>query len=396
MPRIPNLSTTVGTMPSSVFSRLAHRIAAIKGERYPLHVGDTWMEPPVGARMEDLTVADHPGLHRYPPPTGHPPLLQALAAHRGVSVDRILVTLGATGAWHAVAGATLEPGEEVLVLAPYWPLFPGIVRSVGGRPVDVPFYDAAAFVPGSSRSAIPTPEEAVARAATHLTERTVALYLNSPSNPTGAVLPPAVLQALAQFARAHDLWIWADEVYELYSYGPDVVPISTFAPERTFSAFSFSKAHGLAGCRVGYVVTPDRPNMRGALRKMAMHASYAAPLPSQLAACAILEPTIGPPWVAHAKASYQAAGNAAADRLLLPRPQGGTFLFVDVSRGLLDHEEDPLHEFLVRCVDRGLVLAPGLSSGHPYTHHVRLCFTSAPPDVVARGVEVLAELLDLS
>ena len=395
MPRIPGLSSTVGTMPASVFSRLAHRIAAIEGERYPLHVGDTWMEPPEGARMQDLRVADHPGMHRYPPPTGHPPLLRALAQHRGIDEDRILVTLGATGAWHAVAATTVEPGEEVLVIAPYWPLFPGIVRGVGGRPVDVPFYDASAFVPGTRKSCIPSPEEAVARVAAHLTERTVALYVNSPSNPTGAVLPPDVLRALAEFARAHNLWIWSDEVYELYSYGPKVVPIAHFAPERTFSAFSFSKAHGLAGCRVGYVVAPDRPGMRGELRKMAMHASYSAPLPSQLAACAILQPTIGAPWVERARTAYQAAGNAAADRLRLPRPQGGTFLFVDVSRALRPDDEDPLHAFLVRCIERGLVLAPGLSSGHPYSTHVRLCFTSAPPDVVARGVDVLADLLDL-
>ena len=395
MPRMPHLSSTVAGMPGSVFSRLAHRIAAIEGERYPLHVGDTWMEPPQGARMQDLTVENHPGMHRYPPPTGHPPLLRALAEHRGVSMDRLLITLGATGAWHTVAAATLEPGDEVLVLAPYWPLFPGIVRSVGGRPVDVPFFNAAAFVPGTSQTATPTPEEAVARVAAQLTERTVALYLNSPSNPTGVVLPPAVLRALAEFARSHDLWIWSDEVYELYSYGPDVVPISRFAPERTFSAYSFSKAHGLAGCRVGYVVGPDRPGMRDELRKMAMHSAYCAPLPSQRAACAILDPAIGPPWVERARAAYQAAGHAAADRLRLPRPEGSTFLFVDVTRGLRPDEDDPVHSFLVRCIDRGLVMAPGRSSGHPYRHHVRLCFTSAPPDVVGRGVEILAELLDL-
>ncbi len=259
----------------------------------------------------------------------------------------------------------------------------------------VPFFDAPSFVPGTAQTVMPSPEEAVARVAACLTDRTVALYVNSPSNPTGVVLPPAVLRALAEFARVHDLWIWSDEVYELYSYSAEVVPIATFAPERTFSAFSFSKAHGLAGCRVGYVVGPDRPGMRDELRKMAMHASYSAPLPSQLAACAILDPAIGPPWVARARAAYQAAGDAAADRLQLPRPQGGTFLFVDVTRGLRTAGADPLHEFLVRCIDRGLVLAPGVSSGAPYTRHVRLCFTSAHPTVVARGVDVLADLLDL-
>lgn len=394
MPRHPSVSSTLSSMPGSVFSRLAHRIAAIEGERFPLHVGDTWLEPPAGARMEDLTTERHPGLHRYPPPTGHPPLLDAIARRRGVSRERVLVTLGATGAWHAVAGATLDPGDEVLVLAPYWPLFPGIVRSVGGRPVDVPFFDADAFVPGGPPVAPLTPEAAVARVAPFITERTTALYVNSPSNPTGVVLSPAVLRALAELARAHGLWIWSDEVYALYSYGPPVVSIAELAPERTFSAYSFSKAHGLAGCRVGYVVAPPDAGLRDELRKMAMHAAYSAPLPSQLAALAILDPQVGAPWVAQAKAAYAAAGRSAAERLGLPVPEGGTFLFVDVRRGLRESDgDDPLHAFLVRCIERGLVLAPGRSSGAPYTHHVRLCFTSAAPPVVARGVEVLADLL---
>mgnify|MGYP000226700074 CR=1 FL=1 len=401
MPRHPRVSSTARTMPGSVFSRLAHRISAIQGERYPLHVGDTWLAPPVGARMEDLTESRHPGLHRYPPPTGLPALVDRIAEVRGVHPDRVLVTLGATGAWHAVAGATLEAGDEVLVMAPYWPLFPGIVRAQRGVPVDVPFFDAEAFVPGAVARPPLSPEEAVARIVPFITERTTALYINTPSNPTGVVLPPAVLKAIAELARAHDLWIWSDEVYELYGYEGEVVPIAHFAPERTFSAYSFSKAHGLAGCRVGYVVAPTVDGMRGELRKMAMFSAYSAPRPSQLAALAILDPAVGPPWVAEARRHYRAAGDLAAATLRLPSPAGGTFLFVDVSEGLdpalladpSQGEGAALHDFLVRCIDRGLVMAPGISSGRFYPRHVRLCFTSAPPDVVQRGVLVLAELL---
>lgn len=401
MPRHPTVSPVTQTIPGSVFSRLAHRIAAIEEERFPLHVGDTWLAPPVGARMEDLREADNPGLHRYPPPTGHPDLLERIAEHREVHPDRVLVTLGATGAWHAVAGATLEPGEEVLVLAPYWPLFPGIVRSVRGVPVDVPFFDAEAFVPGGPVRPAITPEEAVARIRPFITQRTVALYLNSPSNPTGAVLSPAVLHAIAELARANDLWIWSDEVYELYSFSEEVVSIARFAPERTFSAYSFSKAHGLAGCRVGYVVAPTMDGMRDELRKMSMFSAYSAPMPSQLAAQAILDPAIGPPWVRTARGHYQAAGKLAAATLGLPPPGGGTFLFVEVSAGLNPAllarseggEDAALHDFLVRCIDRGLILAPGIACGRYYRRHVRLCFTSAAPDVVQRGVLVLADLL---
>ena len=97
----------------------------------------------------------------------------------------------------------------------------------------------------------------------------------------------------------------------------------------------------------------------------------------------------GDAWLAEASAQYQMAGDAAADALGVSRPEGGTFLFLDVAPQL---DERGLHGFMLDCIDRGLILAPGSSCGVAYDTHVRLCFTSAPPDVVARGVAVLAEL----
>src|SRR6185295_19712550 len=98
-----------------------------------------------GARMEVIKVADHPGMHRYAPPQGLPALLDLLAdrlrARTGVATGRenILLTTGATGGLSTVAGALVAPGDEVLLLAPYWPLISGIVRSFHGTPVAVPF-----------------------------------------------------------------------------------------------------------------------------------------------------------------------------------------------------------------------------------------------------------------
>ncbi len=395
MPHAPLIAPHVATMPGSVFSRLAHRIAQYSGERFPLHVGDTYLSPPVGARMQDLREEDHPGLHTYPPPTGLDALVERIAVTHRVQPRQVLVTAGATGGWHAVAATVLSPGDEVAVLAPYWPLFPGIVRAVGGVPVDVRFFEEDGFVPGTTSVRPLTPDVAIARIEAARTPRTVAIYVNSPNNPTGTVLSREVLDAIVAYARMHNLWIWSDDVYALYAYNGDVVPLLELAPERTFSVHSFSKAHGLAGARVGYVLSPDHGGLRDELRKMAMHAWYSAPRPAQVAAMALLDPTIGPPWVAEARRRYQEAGNAAADRLRVPRPDGGTFLFVDVRSALGPGPVDEaLHSFLIQCVDRGLILAPGVSCGQFYTTHVRLCFTCAPPETVARGVEILAELLE--
>ena len=76
MPRHPDVSPTLAEVGSSVYSKLAERVRSFDGEVYPFHVGDTWMEPPDGCRMQDLRVEDHPGMHRYASPKGHPELLR--------------------------------------------------------------------------------------------------------------------------------------------------------------------------------------------------------------------------------------------------------------------------------------------------------------------------------
>ena len=149
MPRHPDVAPNIAAMAGSVYTSLAHRLATFDGEIYPFHVGDTWMEPAEGCRMQDLTVEDHPGMHRYAAPQGIDPLLAAIAdsveARTAVPTtpEHVLVAAGATGALGAVAGAILEPDDEVLILAPYWPLIAGIVRSFHGKAVSVPFIGEA-------------------------------------------------------------------------------------------------------------------------------------------------------------------------------------------------------------------------------------------------------------
>jgi N-succinyldiaminopimelate aminotransferase len=381
MPGFPRTSSTLADVGGAVYSALAARLAAFPGETYPLHVGDTWLEPAPGCRMQDLSVEEHPGMHRYAPPRGIPSLLSALArrieARSGVTTapDDVLVAAGATGALGAVVGAIVEPGDDVLIVAPYWPLISGIVRCFHGNPIAVPVIGSV----DSDRAA----RDACERART---PRTVALYLSTPNNPTGRLLPPTWVRALADWARAHDLWIVADEVYEDYVYQGRHVYARSLAPERTFSAHSFSKAFGMAGNRCGYVVGP-RSKM-GELGKVSTHSFYSTPTASQLAAERALDGR-GDAWIADARARYRAMGRAAAERLGVPAPEGSTFLFLDVAPAL---DERGLPAFLERCADRGLLVAPGPSFG-PYPTHVRVCFTCAPPEVVARGVDVLAGLI---
>jgi N-succinyldiaminopimelate aminotransferase len=364
-----------------VFSPLAARAAASPGPLYALHVGDTWLEPFEGARMEAQRVADHPGLHRYCETAGIPPLVDALVeklrARNRLPADRdgVLVTAGATSGLACAIGALADAGEEVLILAPFWPLVRGIVRSQRAVPVEVPFFDR-----------VHSAADAVAAIEERLSPRSVALYFSSPSNPSGRVLPRAWLEALAELARRADLWLLSDEVYEDYVYRGEHVSIGTLAPERTVSLFSFSKAYGMAGNRVGYLAAP--PALAGEIHKLQVHSSYHAPTAAQRAAHAALAG--GAAWLGAARASYAAAGADAARALGLPPPEGSMFLFVDARERAAERGTAAL---LDECFEAGVLVAPGASSGADYEGWLRLCYSCLPPADVAEGVRRLAGVL---
>jgi N-succinyldiaminopimelate aminotransferase len=336
-------------MPGGVYAPSAGRRDA--SAACPLNVGDTWLEPFVGGRMEDLH--------------------QALPCER----DSVLVAAGATGALCTAVGMLAAPGEEVLILAPFWPLIRGIVQAFRATPVEVPFYDR-----------VDTPANAIAAVRSRLTSRTVALYVSTPSNPTGRVIPSGWLEALADFARREDLWLISDEVYEDYVYAGEHFSVACCAPERSLTVYSFSKAYGMAGFRTGYLVGPAEAVAHA--EKIGTHTFYSAPTAGQIAGLRALRD--GGPWLDRARALYRAIGTETAAALGLPAPQGSTFHFVDVS-GRLD--ERGISGFLEDCLDDGVALAPGASCGEAYAEWVRLCYTAAPPDEVTVAVCKLAKRL---
>jgi aspartate/methionine/tyrosine aminotransferase len=381
MPRPPKIVPAVAAMPGAVYSPLGARIAERTGPIYALHVGDTWRDPFAGGRMQDFVQEANAGMHRYSATQGIPPLVDAIVekvrARNRIACEResVLVTGGATaGLAHAV-GALVDPGDEVMILAPFWPLIRGIVQSWRATPVEVPFFDR-----------IHALDDALAALDARRTERTVALYVSTPSNPSGRTLPAAWLEAFAEWARRHDVWLLADEVYEEILYRGEHASIARFAPERTVTAFSFSKTYGMAGYRCGYLVGP--PAVIAEAHKLHTHSTYSAPTPSQLAALAALEG--GGAWLAETRDAYRSAGDDAARVLGLPEPEGSTFLFLDV-RAKLD--ERGMQGFLEDVFEDGVVLSPGASSGRDYAGFARLCFTALPPAEVATAVRLLAARL---
>jgi N-succinyldiaminopimelate aminotransferase len=343
------------------------------------------MEPAVGCRMQDLTVEAHPGLHRYSPVPGLPELRAAIAGHHGARANvpttsaNVIVTAGATAGLAAAVGALVSPGESVTLAAPYWPLIAGSLRAFDAEPVDVALMT-------DCRGA----DDAVARFEAARRPDTVAVYWNTPHNPTGRLMPRDWLEALVAWAREHDLWIMADDVYEDYVYSGEHVYTRALAPERTISVHSFSKSYGMAGNRCGYLVGPEEGI--AAIRRIMTNINYSACTASQIAALNALGKT-GQQWVAEAREKYAEIGAWAAQRLRLPTPAGSTFLFVNVSERLSGNEpEGGLGALLQRLADQGVIVAPGPSFG-PYPDHIRLCFTATDPERTREGIEILARTL---
>jgi N-succinyldiaminopimelate aminotransferase len=287
---------------------------------------------------------------------------------------------GATAGLGVVATALLAPGDEVLLPSPFWPLIRGIIRFRGAVPVEVPLFtrlSEAGFDPVAALEAA-------------VTERTVALYLNSPHNPTGATLSERDAARMIELAQKHDLWLLFDEVYEDLWFGSEP-PRSLWtlpgARERAIVTHSVSKAYGLAGARVGFTHGPSE--IMQVIRGVQTFYTYCAPRPLQLGAARALSE--GDAWLAEARADYARAGALAAETLGIARPDGGTFLFFD-TRPFRRAGEDAM-AFLGRCLDAGVMLTPGSASGEAFGEWARICFTSVPEDELRAALEKLAGVL---
>jgi arginine:pyruvate transaminase len=394
MRRTPPLSTTATRIRPPVFAELQSRIdrlTAQGGDLVPLHIGDTHLTPPLGARraIGALDPSDA-ALFRYGATAGLPELRAAMAASlaaRGLEVDpasEILVGNGGTHALFCAARAILDPGDEVLVASPYWPLGPGIFAACGAVPVEVPLTPRLYADPDADAGAL---------FAAHVGPRTKALYVISPNNPDGKVLSRADLERIAAVARDHDLWVFSDEVYADVVFDREHVSIATLPGmrDRTVVLHSLSKSHALAGCRVGYVAAPEA--VVASARRVQVHSAFNVSVAMQRAALGAIGDGEFP---ASARDAYREARDVAASALegsgvRFHLAEGGTYLFVDFAPVLAGR---PLLALLEGAVDRGVLLAPGDAFGEAWHACARLCYTAVPPERVRVGVERLRAAVD--
>lgn len=284
-----------------------------------------------------------------------------------------------------VARAALDPGDEVLLVSPYWPLAPGVFRTAGAVPVEVDLaHDVGRAAPGEA-------VDVEARLLAACTPRTRAVYLVTPNNPDGVVWRPEDLEAVVRVAEAKDLWIVSDEVYGELAWGRSHVSIRSLhdgrARGRTIVLGSLSKSHAFPGARLGFAVLP--PELVAPTRRVSVHSLFNLPVGLQRAAAAGLadDAFVGATREAYAERAarvVEALGRAAIPHVV---PHGATYVFVDLRAPLAGR---PLLGLLDRAVDEGVLLAPGAAFGASYAGWARLCFTAAREDVVLAGVAALA------
>ena len=210
-----------------------------------------------------------PRFHHYTPAGGLPELRQAVAAKTrrdsGLEVEptRVLITNGGKQAVYEAFAALLDPGDEVLVISPYWTTYPEAIKLAGGVPVEVPTDETSGYL------------TTVDRLEAARTDRTKVLLFVSPSNPTGAVYSRAHVGEIGRWAAERGLWVISDEIYEHLVYGgAEFSSMPVEVPEladRTIVINGVAKTYAMTGWRVGWLVGP--PDVVKAAQNMQSHAT---------------------------------------------------------------------------------------------------------------------------
>ena len=340
-----------------------------------MEIGRPHVGPPAAA-IEAARDALSAGVVHYTASRGLAELRAALGERYGYDPEtEVVVTAGGS---EAVAGsclALLGPGDEAIVLDPGWPHYAAHIALAGATPVHVPCSADDAFVPD--------PEQV--RAA--VTPRTRMLVVSSPGNPTGAVIPPPVLEALAALCHEHDLVALSDEIYESFVYDGAQHASIAGQPgmrERTVVANSFSKTYAMTGWRVGWAAAPA--GLAERVNTVHQYLTVCAPAFAQVGALAALshghefvEATVGE--YADRRRALVAAIEAIDD-LELRAPAGAFYAFprlrgrsgTSVARDLLE--------------SAGVATVPGAAFGAAYEQHLRLSY-AVSEEALADGLERL-------
>jgi aspartate/methionine/tyrosine aminotransferase len=339
-----------------------------------------------------VAAARDPKNHPYTPVAGLPELRAAVAAKTlrdtGYAVDasQVLITNGGKQAVYNAFATLLDPGDEVLLIAPYWTTYPEAIKLAGGVPVEVLTDETSGY-----RATVDQLEAA-------RTSRTKVLLFVSPSNPTGAVFPPDQVRAIGSWAATHGLWVITDEIYEHLIYGDaQMESIAHSAGEKVVVLNGVAKTYAMTGWRVGWMIGPA--DVVKAATNLQSHATSNVSNVSQVAALTAVSGDLSA--VAEMRAVYDRRRRAIVAALsdipgvVCPEPEGAFYAYPSV-KGLLGK---PLRgrtaggsaELAALILDEvEVAVVPGEAFGTP--GYVRMSYALGDDDL-AEGVARIAKLV---
>lgn len=293
--------------------------------------------------------------------------------------EEILVSCGAKHSLYNIFQALISPGDEVIMVAPYWLSYPEMVELAEGVPVIVPTNDETRF--------LPHPNEVESR----ISPRTKAIVVNSPSNPTGVLYPDSLLEALATLAEKHDLLVISDDIYDKLIYdGGKFTPFASLPgmKDRTILVNGVSKTYAMTGFRIGYLASTRVELVKAASNIQGQSTSN----PSSTAQAAAVEALTGPQdEVGRMREIFEKRRNLMVqeinkiDGLSVVKPEGAFYAFVNVrslyGSGKVSNASD-MARFLLET--QHVACVPGGPFGSE--DHVRLSFAT-DDETILKGME---------
>ncbi|MBF8193866.1 pyridoxal phosphate-dependent aminotransferase [Nonomuraea sp. K274] len=394
----PRISARISAISESATLAVDAKAKAMKAAGRPV-IGFGAGEPDFptpGYIVEAAIEAAHePRFHKYTPAGGLPELKQAVAAKTrrdsGYAVEpaQVLVTNGGKQAVYQAFATLLDPGDEVLVVAPYWTTYPEAIKLAGGVQVDVVTDETTGYL------------ASVERLEAARTERTKVLLFVSPSNPTGAVHSREETIAIGRWAAEHGLWVVTDEIYEHLVYGgAEFTSIATAVPElgdRVVVLNGVAKTYAMTGWRVGWLIGPS--DVVKAATNLQSHATSNVSNVAQMAALAAVSGDLSA--VAEMRTAFDRRRQTIVRMLneipgvLCPEPKGAFYAYPSVKalvgkelRGRRPASSGELAELILEEAEVAVV--PGEAFGTP--GYFRLSYALGDDDLV-EGVSRMGKLL---
>lgn len=394
----PRVSRRIGGIAESATLAVDAKAKALKAAGRPV-IGFGAGEPdfPTPDYIVEAAVeaARDPRNHRYTPAGGLPELKKAIAEKTlrdsgyAVEASQVLVTNGGKQAVYEAFATLLDPGDEVILPAPYWTTYPEAIRLAGGVPVDV--------LADESQGYLVTVDQLEAAR----TDATKVLLFCSPSNPTGAVYPPEQVRAIGQWALEHGIWVVTDEIYEHLTYGDATfTSIVVEVPELANTCVvlnGVAKTYAMTGWRVGWMIGPA--DIVKAATNLQSHATSNVSNVAQRAAIAAVSGDLSA--VATMREAFDRRRQTIVGLLndvpgfVCPEPEGAFYAYPSVKgalgreiNGRVANSSAELTEIILDEAEVAVV--PGEAFGSP--GYLRLSYALGDDDLV-EGVTRIQKLL---